>query len=228
MQARYSLEQRLRGYRSLVVLAPHPDDEIFGCFGLIRLAQALGLQIEVHIASDGERCFGVLPSSEEQTLRAARQQESRAAAALLGYPAPQFWQLGDSQLMEQTALLERQLQNLWRADALYLAPWRHDGHPDHEALAHCLRRIAAPEHCIYYPVWTLVDPPRRAQFFAQPQVHTLALAPEPLQLKKQAAALFQTQFTCLDAEQGAQAGAIIREEFLAAFTQENEYYLDET
>ncbi|MET1115694.1 MAG: PIG-L family deacetylase [Comamonas sp.] len=219
-----SLEQRLRGYRTLSVLAPHPDDEVFGGFGLIRLAQQLGLQIDVHIVSDGERCFGALPAPEDQALRDARQQESRAAAALLGCPEPQFWQLGDSQLMEQPALLERQFQNHWRADALYLAPWWHDGHPDHEAVAHCLRRIAAPQHCLYYPLWALVDPPRRAQFLAQPQIHTLTLTPEELRLKKQAAALFQTQFSC----HGPVEGAIIRDEFLAAFTTDHEYYLDET
>lgn len=223
-----SLERRLRGYRSLVVLAPHPDDEVFGCFGLIRLARALGLQVELHIVSDGERCFGALPAAEEQALRDARQQESCAAAALLDCPAPQFWQLGDSQLMEQTALLERQFQNHWREDALYLAPWWHDGHPDHEAVAHCLRRIVAPAHCIYYPVWALVDPPRRAEFFAQPQLHTLALSPEALSLKKQAGALFQTQFSRPAADEGAGEGAIIRDEFLAAFITEHEYYLDET
>lgn len=228
MRVSPSLEQRLRGYRTLVVLAPHPDDEVFGCFGLIRLAQQLGLQVEVHIVSDGERCFGALPASEEQALREARQQESRAAAALLDCPQPQFWQLGDSQLMEQTALLERQLQNHWRKDALYLAPWWHDGHPDHEAVAHCLRRIATPQHCIYYPVWTLVDAPRRAQFFAQTRVHTLALAPASLRLKRRAAALFRTQFSRPGAGEGSDEGAIVREEFLAAFTTEHEYYLDET
>lgn len=224
MRARPSLEQRLRGQRALVVLAPHPDDEVLGCFGLIRLAQQLGLQVELHIVTDGERCFGALPASEEQVLRAARQQESRQAAQLLGCPAPQFWQLGDSQLMEQSALLDRQLQNHWRADALYLAPWWHDGHPDHEAVAHCLRRIAAPANCLYYPLWSLVDAARRAQFLAQHGVHALALEAGPLALKRQAAALFLTQFS----REGVAEAAILRDDFLTAFTLDHEHYLDET
>nr|WP_255662670.1 PIG-L family deacetylase [Acidovorax sp. D4N7] len=218
------LAQRLGGYRTLVVLAPHPDDEVLGCFGLIRLAQQLGLAVEVHIVTDGERCFGALPASEEQALREARQQESRAAATLLECPPPQFWQLGDSQLMEQGPLLDRQLLNHWRADALYVAPWWHDGHPDHEAVAHCLRRIATPQNCLYYPVWSLVDPLRRARFMAHPRIHTLALAPEALQHKRKAAALFQTQFS----RNGVAEGAILRAEFLAAFTSDHEHYLDET
>lgn len=219
----HPLELQLRGYRTLAVLAPHPDDEIFGCFGIIRLAQRLGLAIEVHIASDGERCFGALPAAEEQALRDARRAESCQAAALLGYAAPNFWQFGDSQLMEQTALIERQLQNQWRADTLCVAPWWHDGHPDHDALALSLRKVAAPPACIYYPVWALIDLQRRAQFMAQSGVLTLALDASERALKQQAAALFQTQFSRHDDAQGA----IIREDFLAEFTADHEYYLHE-
>lgn len=216
-----SLEQQLRGFRTLAVLAPHPDDEIFGCFGLIRLAQRLGLGVEVHIVSDGERCFGALPAPEEQALREARRQESCQAAALLGYAAPNFWQFGDSQLREQTALIERQLQNHWRADTLCAAPWWHDGHPDHDAVAMSLRKIAAPQACVHYPVWSLIDLERRAQFLAQQGVAAIALAPAERALKRQAAALFETQFS---RHQGA-AGAIIRADFLAEFTADHEYYL---
>lgn len=223
MAAPLSLHERLRGFRTLVVLAPHPDDEIFGCFGLVHLARQMGLRIELHIVSDGERCFGALPAREELALRLARQQESCQAAALLGCPAPQFWQLGDSQLMEQMALLERRLQNLWRADALYLAPWQHDGHPDHEAVAHCVRRIAAPQHCIHYPIWALVQPQRRARFLGLRGVRRLELEPAQRALKQQAAALFQTQRN----RAAAAEGAILSEQALAAFTTDHEYYLDE-
>ncbi|QKV55229.1 PIG-L deacetylase family protein [Comamonas antarctica] len=220
MQAKPLPDDLLRGFRSLCVLAPHPDDEIFGCFGLIRCAQRLGLRIEVHVVTDGELCFGSLPASEEQALRAARQQESCAAAALLGYPPPTFWGLGDSQLLEQAALVERGLQNHCRADALCVAPWCDDGHPDHEVVARALRQVAAPGQCLHYPVWGLVDKARREQFFALDAVHGMALAPPERALKQQAAALFATQFSRHEA-----ADAIVRAEFLAAFTTEHEYYL---
>lgn len=216
-----SLEQHLRGYRKLAVLAPHPDDEIFGGFGMIRLAQRLGLEIEVHVVSDGERCFGPLPACEEEALRQARRAESCQAAALLGYAAPNFWQFGDSQLMEQTPLIERQLRNQWRADTLCLAPWWHDGHPDHDAVALSLRQVAAPQACIYYPVWALIDLERRAEFFAQDGVEAITLTPAEHALKQQAAALFATQFSRHEGDQGA----IIREDFLAEFTADHEYYL---
>lgn len=216
-----ALQERLRQYRALTVFAPHPDDEVFGCFGLIRLAQQLGLEIEVHIVTDGERCFGALPAREELALRAARQQESLQAAQLLGYPAPVFWGLGDSQLHEQAAVMERGLQNHCHADALCVAPWWNDGHPDHEAVAHGLRQVAGAQQCLFYPVWALVDRPRRAEFLAQDAVCALALAPDEQALKQQAAALFQTQFSC----HAAAEAAIVRAEFLAEFTSDHEYYI---
>lgn len=215
-----ALQERLRGYRTLTVLAPHPDDEVFGCFGLIRMAQQLGLEIEVHIVTDGERCFGSLPAREERALREARQQESLQAAALLGYPAPTFWGLGDSQLQEQAAVIERGLQNHCRPDTLCAAPWFHDGHPDHEAVALGLRQVTSAQQNIFYPVWSLTQHERRAQFLAQDSVCQLPLAPAERALKQQAAALFQTQFS----QHEAGAGAIIREEFLAEFTTDHEYY----
>jgi LmbE family N-acetylglucosaminyl deacetylase len=214
-------EKLLRGFRTLTVLAPHPDDEIFGCFGLIRCAQRLGLSVEVHIVTDGERCFGALPDDEEVALRAARQQESIQAAALLGYPPPTFWGLGDSQLMEQPALIERALQNHCRADALCVAPWWNDGHPDHEMVAHGLRQVSAAGQSLFYPVWALIDRARRTQFFAQQGVAAITLAPAERALKRRTAALFQTQFS----RDATPAGAIIRDEFLAEFTTEHEYYV---
>lgn len=219
-----ALQALLGEFRVLIVLAPHPDDEVLGCFGLIRAAQRLGLRVEVHIVTDGERCFGALPADEECALRAARRHESLQAAALLGYAPPTFWSLGDSQLMEQEALMERALQNHCSADALCVAPWWLDGHPDHEMVAHSLRKFADVRRCIFYPVWALIDRARRAQFLGQQGVAAIALAPAERALKQRAAALFQTQFS----RDQTPAGAILRDEFLAEFTTDHEYYLHGT
>ena len=39
--------------RSLLVFAPHPDDEVFGCGGLIALALDAGARVNVVVVSDG-------------------------------------------------------------------------------------------------------------------------------------------------------------------------------
>jgi LmbE family N-acetylglucosaminyl deacetylase len=49
----------------LLVVAPHPDDEVLGCGGLIALAVARGLEVSVVILTDGESshidCCGLDP-----------------------------------------------------------------------------------------------------------------------------------------------------------------------
>lgn len=211
----------LRQHQSLVVVAPHPDDEIFGCYGLIRQAQALNLPVEVHIATDGERCFGALAPAQEQQLRQRRRQESIAAGRQMGY-TPCFWELGDGQLSAQMPQLHAQLARHWQPGALWVTSWWHDGHPDHEALGHSLRawgrQHAAPT--AYYPVWALMDPARQALWLAQPQRCALALDSAAHHRKQEMAALFATQY-----QAQPQQAAIVSRECLARFTAHVEHYL---
>ena len=48
----YKPVRKLQGARALV-LAPHPDDEVFGCAGAIMRHVAAGEQVKVHILTDG-------------------------------------------------------------------------------------------------------------------------------------------------------------------------------
>src|SRR3954464_9289178 len=72
--------QDLRGER-LLVLAPHPDDEVIGCGGLV--AQHLREQraVRVVVATDGAEAEAV---PDRNAYRELREEESRAALALLG------------------------------------------------------------------------------------------------------------------------------------------------
>ncbi|MDN6860934.1 PIG-L family deacetylase, partial [Pseudomonas sp. CAN2814] len=82
--------------RRLVVVAPHPDDEVLACGGLLAsLDQGLeqdreGLLISV---TDGEGSHPDSPRWTPESLRRARQEESRTALAELGLDVPQWqWQ----------------------------------------------------------------------------------------------------------------------------------------
>ena len=68
-----------------MVLAPHPDDEVFGCGGAIASHVRAGVPLHVVILTDGSR-FGEA---------SGRANESRAAAEVLGYGGPEFWSLAD-------------------------------------------------------------------------------------------------------------------------------------
>ena len=191
-----NMDAWLRQFDRVLILAPHPDDELFGCYALIAKAQALQLHVQVHVITDGELCFGVLPEAQTDALRHTRQCESRAAAQYLGYPAPQFWQLPDAQLMQHLPALQATLQALCTPRTLCVATWMHDSHPDHEAVGLCAQRLQQLQCCtaLYYPVWSLVDPQRQAQWRAQAGTHyTLQLSPEQHAQKRAAAQLFHSQ-----------------------------------
>ena len=57
--------------RSLLVLAPHPDDEVFGCGGLLLLARRQGWRCHVVVVSDGA-AGGDMAMREAESLAAAR------------------------------------------------------------------------------------------------------------------------------------------------------------
>src|SRR5881275_2502629 len=83
--------QDLRGER-LLVLAPHPDDEVIGCGGLVALHLREGRKVRVVVVTDGGQAGDP----------AARQGESRAALASLGDAEVQFLNFPDRQLAESS------------------------------------------------------------------------------------------------------------------------------
>ncbi|MBK5937913.1 glycosyltransferase [Halochromatium roseum] len=113
------------------VLAPHADDEVFGCGGLLALLAQRGAQIRVL----------VMTQPEDAALAAQRQAESRQAAHLLGYPEPTFVENEDGGLVWLPVLtLNQQLRDWlarqapdWLPD-LVLAPSPWEMHRDHRRL----------------------------------------------------------------------------------------------
>lgn len=135
MQIPYTADTQLpTGH--VLVLAPHPDDEVFGCGGAIMQHLAQGQSVQVVILTDGQ---AAMPYQHE-TYRAAyisqRQQESVHAAQILGYGKPVFFDISDRTLQPSEDLLDRlsQLISEHPIQQVY-APSIFEIHPDHIALA---------------------------------------------------------------------------------------------
>jgi LmbE family N-acetylglucosaminyl deacetylase len=113
----------LRGER-LLVLAPHPDDEVIGCGGLIALHLREHRAVRIVIATDGAAGGDA----------AGREDEARRGIAMLGDAEVVFLGFPDRGLgTEAGALLREQLLD-FRPD-LVLVPSPVEIHPDHVALA---------------------------------------------------------------------------------------------
>lgn len=149
--------QLVRSGSRVVVVAPHPDDEVLAIGATLAALAQSGHEILVVAVTDGEGSHPASVRWERETLRACRPQESRDALERLGISA-EMLRLGlpDGAVALHEKRLAEQLP-LESSDTVFVT-WRHDGHADHEAcaraaLAAC-RTVGA--RCIEYPVWSLV------------------------------------------------------------------------
>jgi LmbE family N-acetylglucosaminyl deacetylase len=128
--------------RRVLVLAPHPDDEVFGCGGALADLASRGATIDVLLVTDG--AAGASDESGRGAIAARRADESRAALALLGGGAVHEGGLPDRGLGGRAKELES-LVALWLAQAvpdLVFCPSPVETHPDHRAVARALLAVA--------------------------------------------------------------------------------------
>ena len=139
--------------RGVVVIAPHPDDEVFGCGGILALLREKGVVTTVIIATNGA-AGGDNASGDLVQIREA---ESRTAATVLGIPEPTFWRLPDRGLGYGEELIGRITTAIAGAAAdLVLLPAPTELHPDHQALAlagaEAIRRLGGNLRAVFYEI----------------------------------------------------------------------------
>lgn len=127
----------LRGEK-LLVLAPHPDDEVIGCGGLIALHAAEKRQVRVVVATDGTAAPDSTADRDEYRLR--RERESIDGLKQLGAPTPHFLRFPDRGLESVQNELREILKTHIRefSPDLVAVPSPIEVHPDHLALTRAL------------------------------------------------------------------------------------------
>lgn len=147
---------RLVGAGPALVLAPHPDDEVFGCAGALCRHAGAGDAIAVVIVTDGAHGGGA-------EVAAARQRESQCAARALGYGTPRFWGHPDRGLAYGEPLVAAILEAIGTLGArLVYAPSWWEVHPDHLTLslaaAEAVRRAPDGVDLVLYEVGVPLHP----------------------------------------------------------------------
>lgn len=139
----------------VLVVAPHPDDEILGAGGLLQVLHGRGVAIEVCAVTDGEQ--GGPGVGDPAAVRA---REAHRALEALGLPAPGCavrtrLRIPDGGVSRAAGRLEAALAERLGPDTLCVAPWAEDRHPDHEASGRAAARAAAGagSPLLAYPVW---------------------------------------------------------------------------
>lgn len=153
-------------HQSVLILAPHPDDESLGCGGTAKLLTQSGVNVDVLFMTEGENGFEAPEAASEDAranLKAVRHQEAVEACHLLGVRQVFFLPGADGQLGEQTHLVQELVDVLQREHYnRVFCPWFQEAHPDHRATFQILQQALAycpwPMQVWLYEVWTPLLP----------------------------------------------------------------------
>lgn len=153
---------------SILVLAPHYDDDIIGCGGTLYQYKRLEYEINVVFFTDGKR--GTLRNTMDDSISSIRYEEAREALAILGIQQQHIHciDLEDCNLQQYiepgVELLNKIIENV--NPGLIFLPYMLDIHPDHRAVNYIMYRLLyehsellfEKSHFVMYEVWTPLIP----------------------------------------------------------------------
>jgi LmbE family N-acetylglucosaminyl deacetylase len=218
--------------KPILVIAPHPDDEVLGCGGLLAACAAAGIRTHVAFLTDGSLSHPGSASWSQKRIAAQRAAEALRAAQILGLSHRDltFLNKRDGRLLFERAQMIRaggQLSRLVRRLNVrtIFVTWRHDPHPDHVAaalIAAHVRRAAPHLRVFHYPIWAHLLP------------HDVSIADGPwrpirfdvsrwLNVKRRALTAYRTQTSTLIAD--APITLRLQREQLDALMTRNEIFL---
>lgn len=179
-----------------IIVAPHPDDEVLACGGLLQLLRAQGTHTILLAVTDGDASHPGSALLSPTDLARLRPQETVAAMRALDV-APHILRarIGDGQVGVAMADLHNLLLQLLQPGDVVFTTWRKDGHPDHEAcgLAASLATRSRQAKLIEMPVWSWHWATPGDRRLPWRHARRLDLDPDILHRKRQAVDCFQTQ-----------------------------------
>lgn len=208
-----------------VIVAPHPDDEVLGCAGLLMHLAQRGTEILLIAVSDGEHSHHPDSAFSADLLSRVRPAETTEALAALGVSHINIMraQLPDSGIHAQRAKLQDLLGAYLRPGDTVFASWQGDGHPDHEAVGQACHEAARAIPCrlIEIPIWMWHWRAPDHQSIPWQRARKLTLNADMLARKKAALACYRTQ---LEPDLSTGTAAILPPEVLAHFDRPFEIY----
>jgi LmbE family N-acetylglucosaminyl deacetylase len=207
--------ENLTDGKSVLIMAPHPDDEVLGCGGLIAMCRAYGIGVKIIVMTDGRHSH-ILNTDGQFALAKVRRQETLASAQVLGLSHGDvvFGDIEDGQLgfnrTDTDRLMEmvRGICSQFSISSIFATSAR-DQHHDHKLsweLAATLRNQVS--RIIGYPVGTRIDSddPHLNDFSI---LETEFVAPR----KRAAISCHQSQISGLEGADGFSLDANIIEKF---------------
>ena len=177
---------KLQDILAPVIVAPHPDDEVIGCGGLIARLVAEGRTPHIVIMTGGEGSHNGCCSTSKEEITTARRGLTRKALAILGVPESNIHELdcpdgGIDNTRPQIERLQAILSRL-KPDSVFVPHWG-EGWSDHVKTAQIVKELVAKdttiwEYCVwmwYYNVWRGLDWKNAAVLSMTPSEHELKM-----------------------------------------------------
>jgi LmbE family N-acetylglucosaminyl deacetylase len=138
---------------AVVVVSPHPDDEVLGAGGLIRAASLAGRDVTILSVTDGEAAY---PDWEDLNQIRCREVTEALTKLVPHKVAHHHLRIPDGRVAQHRAALFAALDRYISRSALLVAPYERDGHPDHDATGEVCCEIARLRGARLwrYPIWT--------------------------------------------------------------------------
>ncbi len=220
-----------RDMGTVMIIAPHPDDESLGCGAFIAHLKEQNAEVWILFMTNGEASHPNSSAYPPRRLGDLRKNEAAKACQILGVEKDHllFLNAGDGQLAAYPIADNSILANLAniflqkKVDTL-LVPWRRDHHIDHLATTRMVRKAAEGMELVIaeYPIW-LWKKGKPEDWPMKGEILPFRLAIEPVRQKKnKAIQAHASQTTKLINDDPK--GFILTEELLEPFLGDYEYF----
>lgn len=151
---------------AIVIVAPHPDDEVLGCGGLIQRLTDQGREVHIVFMTGGEGSHRNCCELPEEQIKDARRKMACQISPMLSTDVSHlhFFNYPDGGISREHSETERlkNLLNELKPTAVFVPHWG-EGWPDHLNSAEIVKEIMNDkatiyEYCVwmwYYNVWHL-------------------------------------------------------------------------
>ena len=227
---RFDIAKSFAPHQRVCIFAPHPDDEVLGCGGLLQQLAANGNPIVLIHVTNGTQSHPNSHVYSQEKLNIIRPQESVKALEVLSVAHQVMTialDLTDGNVFAQQDQFHQKLSTIIQPNDILITPFMHDGHPDHEATGQVVVSFAKQHHLVCYQVliwaWHWAKPAdSRIPWHCAKRVD---LTTEQLQRKIKAIACFESQITADDSTGNP---PILSAQTIARISQPWEVYLYES
>ena len=197
----------------VVVVAPHPDDEVLACGGVLAMRAAHAGEILIVAVTDGEASHGAASGPGADALARRRRAERVSGLQRLGLRRAWLHRCGlpDGRVERHEQQLAARLAGLLRASDIVIASWRLDGHPDHDATGRAAASACTDVGCrlIEAPIWMWHWASPDDERVPWQRLAALPIEPLSLRLKQAALRAHASQLTARSAALGPVLDAAI-------------------